>query len=66
MFVADVAPYEQAKLRMLNASHSMFAYLGLLKGYEYVHEAAADQTLSQFVLDALDQGHNPGSHTAGV
>ena len=55
MFVTDVAPYEQAKLRMLNASHSMFAYLGLLKGYEYVHEAAVDQTLSQFVLDALDQ-----------
>ena len=53
MFVSDAAPYEQAKLRMLNASHSLFAYLGLLKGYEYVHEAAADTQLSTFVLDAL-------------
>ena len=55
LLVSDVAPYEQAKLRMLNASHSMFAYLGLLKGYEYVHEAATDKRLSQFVLDAVDQ-----------
>ena len=55
LLVSDVAPYEQAKLRMLNASHSMFAYLGLLKGYEYVHEAASDKRLNQFVLDALDQ-----------
>ena len=27
-FVADVAPYEEMKLRLLNGSHSMLAYLG--------------------------------------
>ena len=27
--VADVAPYETAKLRMLNGAHSALAYLGL-------------------------------------
>jgi len=29
-FVADIAPFEHAKLRMLNASHSALAYLGYL------------------------------------
>ena len=52
-FVSDVAPYEQAKLRLLNASHSLFAYLGLLQGYEFIHEAAADPALQTFVLAAL-------------
>ena len=40
--VADVAPYETAKLRMLNGAHSALAYLGLERGYEYVHQAIAD------------------------
>jgi fructuronate reductase len=40
--VADVRPYELAKLRMLNGSHSTIAYLGLAKGYEFVDQAIAD------------------------
>ena len=43
--VADVAPYETAKLRMLNGAHSALAYRGLLAGYGYVHEAIADPDL---------------------
>lgn len=43
--VADVAPYETAKLRMLNGAHSALAYCGLLAGYTYVHEAVADPAL---------------------
>ncbi|MBA4766123.1 MAG: mannitol dehydrogenase family protein [Porphyrobacter sp.] len=45
--VADVAPYETAKLRMLNGAHSLLAYCGLEAGYTYVHEAIADATLCQ-------------------
>ena len=41
----DVAPYETAKLRMLNGAHSALAYLGLERGYTYVHEAIADPEL---------------------
>ncbi|RYD40580.1 MAG: mannitol dehydrogenase family protein, partial [Sphingomonadales bacterium] len=37
--VADVAPYETAKLRMLNGAHSALAYIGLGRGYDYVHQA---------------------------
>ena len=40
--VADVAPYEQMKLRLLNGAHSSLAYLGYLAGYETVSEAMAD------------------------
>ncbi len=40
--VADVRPYEAAKLRMLNGTHSALAYLGLDAGHEFVHQAVAD------------------------
>ena len=42
----DVAPWEQAKLRMLNATHSMLAYLGGLRGYETIAEAVRDDELA--------------------
>lgn len=41
-FVADVAPYETMKLRILNAGHAAIAYPAALLGHEYVHEAMAD------------------------
>lgn len=43
--VRDVAPYERAKLRMLNGAHSLLAYCGLRAGHEFVHEAVADPAL---------------------
>ncbi|HEX8555761.1 MAG TPA: mannitol dehydrogenase family protein [Sphingomonas sp.] len=43
--VADVRPYEHAKLRMLNGAHSALAYLGLEAGHDYVHQAVADPAL---------------------
>ncbi len=39
-FVADVAPFEAMKLRLLNASHSAFAYLGFLAGHDYIYQVA--------------------------
>ena len=44
--VADVALWEAAKLRLLNAAHSTLAYQGLLRGYRFVHEAIADPDLA--------------------
>ena len=38
-FVEDVEPYEQRKLWMLNAAHSLLAYRGLELGYQSVFEA---------------------------
>jgi len=47
--VADVDPYERAKLRMLNGAHSFLAYAGLLKGHAHVHEAMGDPELAAAV-----------------
>lgn len=41
-FVENVAEYEDVKLRVLNAAHSLLAYAGLLKGHSFVHEAIND------------------------
>lgn len=46
---ADVAPYETAKLRMLNGAHSALAYLGLDRGHAFVHEAIADAPLRRLI-----------------
>nr|WP_153401482.1 mannitol dehydrogenase family protein [Polymorphobacter fuscus] len=38
---ADVAPWEAAKLRLLNGAHSGIAYLGGLAGLDFVHQVVA-------------------------
>jgi fructuronate reductase len=43
--VDDAAPWEQLKLRILNAAHSTLAYLGLRLGYRSIAEAVQDPTL---------------------
>lgn len=43
--VAEVAPFETAKLRMLNGAHSLLAYAGLKHGHTFVHEAIADPAI---------------------
>ena len=47
--VADVAPYETAKLRMLNGAHSALAYIGLGRGHEFVHQAIADPDIRSVI-----------------
>ena len=49
MQVPDVAPYEQMKLRLLNAGHQLLGYLGLLAGLTYVHEASRDPLIRAFL-----------------
>ncbi len=48
-FVGDVRSYETAKLRMLNGAHSALAYLGLFRGYDFVHQAIADPVLRAMI-----------------
>lgn len=45
--VSDAAPWEQLKLRMLNASHSILAYLGLRLGHHTIADAVADPMLAE-------------------
>lgn len=53
VFVNDITPYEQVKLRFLNAGHSMLATLGYLAGDKFIHEALNRPTLAKFTQQAL-------------
>jgi len=55
----DVQPFEMMKLRLLNAAHSLMAYLSALAGYDYVHEAMSDRTLRRYVEAFLDREARP-------
>ena len=54
-FTDDVAAYEQVKLRMLNATHTMLSYPGLLAGYQFVYEATADPAIHAYLRAFLDR-----------
>ena len=47
--VGDVAPFEAMKLRLLNASHSAFAYLGFLAGCEFIYQVAARPEFARYM-----------------
>jgi fructuronate reductase len=51
--VADVAPFEAMKLRLLNASHSAFAYLGFLAGHEFIYQVAAQPAFVAFMRSLM-------------
>ena len=53
-FVPDVAPYENMKLRLLNAGHSVLAIIGALHGYRTIAECARDSDLTTFLRDYMD------------
>jgi len=54
LIVRDVEVYETNKLRLLNGAHSFLAYVGLLRGHTYVHEAIADPELKRAVEWLMD------------
>jgi mannitol 2-dehydrogenase len=47
--VADVAPYELMKLRLLNGAHQAMAYAGMLLGHTHVHDAVADPAIASLL-----------------
>jgi fructuronate reductase len=57
--VEDSAPYEQLKLRVLNGSHSMLAYLGLLAGARTVDEAVRDEAIAGAVRGLVNEDVAP-------
>lgn len=50
VFVKDVASYERMKLRMLNGTHSLIAYLGFLLGHKFVRDVMGDDRLAPFIV----------------
>jgi mannitol 2-dehydrogenase len=57
--VEDVEPYEQMKLRLLNASHQALCYFAYLSGYRLVHEAAQDPLFRAFLRGYMDDEATP-------
>ncbi|HQR72875.1 MAG TPA: mannitol dehydrogenase family protein [Burkholderiaceae bacterium] len=49
--VESVAPYEEAKIRLLNATHSCIAWAGTLAGYRYIHEGTRDAEIRKLAYD---------------
>jgi mannitol 2-dehydrogenase len=48
-FVADVAPYELMKIRILNGGHAAIAYPAGLLDIHFVHEALEDKQIATFL-----------------
>ena len=49
--VQSVQAHEEAKIRLLNATHSCIAWAGTLIGYTYIHEGTLDPVIRQFAYD---------------
>jgi D-arabinitol 4-dehydrogenase len=49
--VDSVAPYEEAKIRILNASHSCIAWAGTLVGLGFIHEGTHDADIRRMAHD---------------
>ena len=49
--VDSVQAYEEAKIRLLNATHSCIAWAGTLVGYTYIHEGLHDPVIRQLAYD---------------
>jgi fructuronate reductase len=56
--VADVVPFEQRKLRLLNGAHSLMAYAASALGHATVADAIADATVREWV----EQWWNAAAH----
>jgi mannitol 2-dehydrogenase len=53
-FVADVAPFELIKKRLLNGTHCAMAFLGLLAGHRTTTQVMADPLLGSFIGRLMD------------
>lgn len=61
--VESVAPYEEAKIRILNASHSAIAWAGTLAGMNYIHEGTHDATIRRLAYDYVTDDVIPCLHS---
>jgi D-arabinitol 4-dehydrogenase len=60
--VQSVLPYEEAKIRILNASHSCFAWAGTLIGLNYIHEGVAVPAIRKMAYEYVTDDVIPSLH----
>lgn len=54
-FTTDVAPYEIMKMRLLNGSHLVMAYLGALTGFPFVQDIMADALFVSLIQSFMEE-----------
>ncbi|MFM2484470.1 mannitol dehydrogenase family protein [Celerinatantimonas yamalensis] len=64
--VDDVVPFEEMKLRMLNGSHSLLAYLGYLGGYETIAQTVANDDYCRVARALMMDEQVPTLRVQGV
>ncbi|MEQ1685037.1 MAG: D-arabinitol 4-dehydrogenase [Burkholderiaceae bacterium] len=62
--VASVLPYEEAKIRILNSSHSCFAWAGTLLCLQYIHEGVAHPAIRKMAFDYVTDDVMPSLHAS--
>ncbi|HYO40802.1 MAG TPA: mannitol dehydrogenase family protein [Nocardioidaceae bacterium] len=58
--VADVAPYEQMKTRLLNGGHTALGFLGYLAGFRTTDEVIADPVYRDYLATMMAEEIVPG------
>ncbi|MDM0074029.1 mannitol dehydrogenase family protein [Variovorax sp. J2P1-59] len=61
--VDSVSPYEEAKIRILNASHSCIAWAGTLLGLQYIHEGTHMTSIRRMAFDYVTDDVIPCLHS---
>lgn len=59
VFTTEVGRYEQMKVRLLNGTHSLIAYLGALRGAHTIPEAIGTDPIAQAALAVLRGEYEP-------
>lgn len=59
LFVRQVSDYEKLKLRTLNGSHSALAYMGVLLGHKWIHQAVVDPLLARVIKRLMRKETGP-------
>ncbi len=53
--VESVIPYEEAKIRILNSSHSCISWAGTLLGFQYIHESTLTDSIYKMAYDYVTE-----------
>jgi D-arabinitol 4-dehydrogenase len=62
--VGSVLPYEEAKIRILNSTHSCFAWAGTLIGLNYIHEGVENPAIRKMAFDYVTDDVIPSLHAS--
>jgi D-arabinitol 4-dehydrogenase len=64
--VDSVTPYEEAKIRLLNATHGCIAWAGTLAGLRYIHEGMRDARIRRFAWSYATEDAIPALHPSPI